>query len=70
MVYNQLISDNDNRVIVVNNPTAINLVIAGKKYPAFLNDTVTAKALLEELPYTVTVSQGMHDYCGGNRMIT
>ena len=32
--------------------------------PAILNDTVTAAAFAEQLPFTVRVSRYEHDYCG------
>lgn len=64
MIENQRQSGNDNRITTVSQPTQINLVINGYKYPAELNDTTTAQAILAKLPMTVTVSQGMHDCCG------
>lgn len=64
MIENQRQSDDDNRVTAVTHPTKINLVINGQQFPAELNDTTTSKAILDKLPMTVTVSQGMHDYCG------
>lgn len=65
MIQHQHTPENDTRVTTVNNPTAVNLVIDGHKFPAFLNDSTAAQALIRQLPYTVTVSQGIHDYCGG-----
>lgn len=65
MIQHQHTTENDTRVTTVNNPTAVNLVIDGHKFPAFLNDCSASQALIKKLPYTVTVSQGMHDYCGG-----
>jgi hypothetical protein len=64
MIQNQHISEKDNRATTIGNPTAVNLIINGEKYPAYLNDSRTAKELISKLPYTVSVSQGMHDYCG------
>ena len=65
MIQHQHTAEDDTRVTTINNPTAVNLVIDGHKFPAFLNDSTAAQALIKKLPYTVTVSQGMHDYCGG-----
>lgn len=64
MIKNQTTSATDNRVTAVNHPTKVKLVINGHSYPAELNGTTTSRALMAKLPVTVTVSQGMHDYCG------
>ncbi len=32
--------------------------------PGILNDSETAKALIKQLPYTVSVSRYSHDFCG------
>ncbi|KPN84176.1 cyclophilin-like fold protein [Apilactobacillus kunkeei] len=64
MIKNQHISETDNRVTTVKKQTKINLVINGQTFPAVLNDSQTAQALIDKLPYTITASQGAHDYCG------
>ena len=64
MIKNQRTSATDNRITTVEKPTAIKLVINDQTFPAVLNDSQAAQALLKMLPYTITVSQGMHDYCG------
>lgn len=64
MIKNQHQSASDKRVTAVNHPTKVNLVINGHSYPAELNDTTTSQALLAKMPLTVTLNQGIHDYCG------
>lgn len=64
MIRNQHTSSTDNRVTTVEKPTAVKLVINDQTFPAVLNDSQAAQALINKLPYTITVSQGMHDYCG------
>ncbi|EEU30738.1 hypothetical protein HMPREF0501_00143 [Limosilactobacillus coleohominis 101-4-CHN] len=64
MIKNHHTSAIDNRIIAVEKPTAVNLIINGQTFPAVLNDSQAAQALIKKLPYTITVNQGMHDYCG------
>ncbi|WP_295746789.1 cyclophilin-like fold protein [uncultured Limosilactobacillus sp.] len=64
MIENQHTSTTDNRVTKVEKPTGINLVINGQTFSAVLNDSQAAQALIDKLPYTITASQGAHDYCG------
>lgn len=64
MIKNQHTSTTDNRVTKVEQPTAVRLIINSHSFPAVLNNSQTAQALIKKLPYTITVSQGMHDYCG------
>lgn len=44
--------------------TKINMYFGDKVIPGVLNDTDTAKALIEKLPMTQQVSRYSHDFCG------
>lgn len=46
------------------NGTAINMHFGDVIIPGVLNDSDTAKALIELLPYTVHMSSYSHDFCG------
>ncbi|HAH63526.1 MAG TPA: hypothetical protein DCL73_15680 [Treponema sp.] len=45
------------------NGTKVIMTIGNEKIPATLNDSTSAKALLERLPYTITLRRYSHDYC-------
>jgi Domain of unknown function (DUF369). len=49
---------------VIKNGTKINLRFGNTVIPGILNDSVTAKALIAKLPYTVRVNRYSHDFCG------
>jgi len=44
--------------------TKINMYFGDTLIPGVLNDSETAKALIEKLPYTQHVSRYSHDFCG------
>lgn len=44
--------------------TPVTLTIGDTVIPAKLNDTVTAKAFIEQLPFTVSASKMQYDFCG------
>lgn len=44
--------------------TAVTLTVGETRIPAVLNETRTAQALIDKLPYTVTLFKSVHDYCG------
>ena len=44
--------------------TKINMYFGDTVIPGVLNDSETAKALIEKLPYTQKVSRYSHDFCG------
>lgn len=46
------------------NGTKINMYFGDTVIPGVLNDSQTAKALIEKLPYTQKVSRYSHDFCG------
>lgn len=46
------------------NDTKINMVFGDTVIPGVLNNSVTAKALIEKLPVTQTVNRYSHDFCG------
>lgn len=46
------------------NGTKINMYFGDTVIPGVLNDSETAKALIEKLPYTQKVSRYSHDFCG------
>lgn len=46
--------------------TPITLTIGGTVLNAYLNDSVPAKSLLEQLPVTVTLNDSGNDFCGGS----
>ncbi|KRM82129.1 hypothetical protein FC35_GL001528 [Limosilactobacillus coleohominis DSM 14060] len=64
MIKNQHISATDNRTTTVEKPTAIKLIINNQTFPAILNDSQATQTLVKKLPYTITVIQEIHDYCG------
>ena len=49
---------------VIENGTKINMHFGDTIIPGILNDSDTAKALIEMLPYTVQMSSYSHDFCG------
>lgn len=49
---------------VIENGTKINMHFGDTLIPGILNDSETALALIERLPYTVHVSRYSHDFCG------
>ena len=49
---------------VIENGTKINMHFGDTVIPGVLNDSDTAKALIEKLPYTVHMSSYSHDFCG------
>lgn len=49
---------------VIENGTPINMHFGMTVIPGVLNDSDTAKALIEKLPYTVHMSSYSHDFCG------
>ena len=46
------------------NGTKINMVFGDTVIPGVLNNSETAKALIEKLPLTQTVNRYSHDFCG------
>lgn len=64
MLTNKRISETDNRVTTVENPTPITLTINDQTFSANLNDSSAAKDLISRLPLTVKLSGGTADYCG------
>jgi hypothetical protein len=44
--------------------TRVTLTIEDVVVPATLNNTVTAQAFIERLPFTVTASKAEYDFCG------
>lgn len=46
------------------NITRVKLIVGGTEIPAVLNDSTTATALVDRLPYTVNLQRYEHDYCG------
>lgn len=55
---------NGERSASVENGTKVRLVVGDTIIPAVINDSTPAKALLAKLPYTVTLQNYSHDYCG------
>lgn len=49
---------------VIENGTKVNIHFGDTVIPGILNDSDTAKALVEMLPYTVHMSSYSHDFCG------
>lgn len=49
---------------VVEDGTGIRLVVGETVIPAVLNGSVSSKALIARLPYTVRLQRYPHDYCG------
>lgn len=49
---------------VIENGTRINMHFGETVIPGILNDSDTAEALIEMLPYTVHMSSFSHDFCG------
>ena len=49
---------------IIENGTKINMHFGDVIIPGVLNDSDTAKALIEMLPYTVHMSSYTHDFCG------
>lgn len=49
---------------ILDNGTKIKMYFGNIVIPATLNDSDTAKALIEMLPYTVHMSSYSHDFCG------
>ena len=49
---------------VLENGTKINMHFGDTIIPGMLNDSDTAKALIEKMPYTVHMSSYTHDFCG------
>ena len=49
---------------VIENGTKINMHFGDTIIPGILNDSDTAKALIEMLPYTVHMNSYSHDFCG------
>ena len=50
--------------IPMQNGTRIIMYFGDTVIPGILNDSVTAKAFLSKLPYTVHMSRYSHDFCG------
>ena len=49
---------------IIENGTKINMHFGDTIIPGILNDSDTAKALIEMLPYTVHMNSYSHDFCG------
>ena len=49
---------------VIEDGTKVNIHFGDTVIPGILNDSDTAKALIEMLPYTVHMSSYSHDFCG------
>ena len=49
---------------IIENGTKINIHFGDTVIPGILNDSDTAKALIEKLPYTVHMNSYSHDFCG------
>ena len=49
---------------VIENGTKVNIHFGDTIIPGILNDSDTAKALIEMLPYTVHMNSYSHDFCG------
>ena len=49
---------------ILENGTKINMHFGDTIIPGILNDSDTAKALIEKLPYTVHMNSYSHDFCG------
>lgn len=49
---------------VIEGGTKINMHFGETVIPGILNDSETAKALIEKLPYTVHMNRYSHDFCG------
>lgn len=61
----QMQTDNsDMPTRIIENGTKINMHFGDVIIPGILNDSDTAKALIELLPYTVRMSSYSHDFCG------
>ncbi|MCQ4636511.1 cyclophilin-like fold protein [Anaerovorax odorimutans] len=61
----QMQTENKNRSTrILENGTRINMHFGDVVIPGILNDSETAKALIDRLPYTVHVSRYSHDFCG------
>jgi len=56
--------DPDMSTRVIENGTPINMHFGKTVIPGVLNDSDTAKALIEKLPYTVHMGSYSHDFCG------
>ncbi|MCM1008429.1 MAG: cyclophilin-like fold protein [Ruminococcus flavefaciens] len=48
-----------------NEQTSVTLTIGNTVLDAYLNDSVPAKSLIEQLPLTVTLNDSDNDFCGG-----
>ena len=53
---------------IIENGTKINMHFGDTIIPGILNDSDTAKALIEMLPYTVHMNSYSHDFCGVNEV--
>lgn len=49
---------------VIEDGTKINMYFGDTVVPGILNDSETAQALIEMLPYTVHINRYSHDFCG------
>ena len=49
---------------VIEDGTKINMYFGDTVVPGILNDSETAQALIEMLPYTVHMNRYSHDFCG------
>lgn len=49
---------------VIENGTKINMHFGDVVIPGILNDSETAQALIDRLPYTVDLNRYTHDFCG------
>ena len=49
---------------IIESGTRVNIHFGDTVIPGILNDSDTAKALIEMLPYTVHMSSYSHDFCG------
>ena len=61
----QIQTKNSNRPTrVIKGGTRINMHFGNMVIPGILNDSETAQALIDKLPYTVHVCRYSHDFCG------
>lgn len=60
----QAAPDPDRSQRVIENGTPVTISVGGTVIPATLNNSRSARALLERLPFTMRLTRYAHDYCG------
>lgn len=61
---NAYAADADYSTRTIENGTPVTITIGDTVIPATLNNSKSAKALLERLPFTMRLHKYAHDYCG------